>query len=180
MDRQTFSLVSTLAVVLWRYWLWKKSKSNAVARRQSGQIELAANQVVKQPLIAGFVCSLIVGEVLYKPASVNSESIIAVYLGLALLALGLAVSIRDVQSFRAEWTQSIFLSSQPDENPNAARNPISMQPWKPLWPMRLELVGLALLCGSVIAALTAWLFCSAHGRAVFTAVEEAEGSQEIS
>ncbi|MEE2901550.1 MAG: hypothetical protein VYC39_04440 [Myxococcota bacterium] len=180
MDRQTFALVSTFALVLWRYWLWKKSKFNAIARRQSGQVELAANQVVKQPIIAGFVCLLIVGEVLYKPPSIDPESIIAVYLGLALLALGLAVSIRDVQSFRAEWTQSIFLSSQADENPGASRDPISMQPWKPLWPMRLELVGLALLCGSVIAALTAWLFCSAHGRAVFTALEEARGSQEIS
>jgi len=179
-NRQTFGLILALALTLWRFWLWNKSKSNATARRQSGQLELAANQIAKQPLIFIFVCSLIVGEILYKPVSTDSESSITVYLGLALFALGLAISIRDVQSFRAGWTQSVFLSPQPDENPNPGRNPLSMQPWRPLWPMRLELVGLALLCGSVIAALAAWLFCSAHGRAVLAAVEEEKESQEIS
>lgn len=127
-----------------------------------------------------FVSALIVGEVLYRPASSDAESMIAVYLGIVLLALGLAMSIRDVQSHKSDWTQAIFGPIKKDGNPNISQTPLSMHPWKPLWPMRLELVGLALFCGAVIAALTAWLFCSAHGKAVFREIEEAEESREIS
>ena len=180
MNRQLFGLVATAVFVLWRLWLWRKSKSNAFARSQSGHIERANHQTSKQLTITLFVSAVIVGEVLYKPVSNSPENMISVYLGLVLLALGLAFTIRDLQVFKSEWSESIFEIARTAENPTVANVPVAAQPWKPLWPLRLELVGLALFCGAVIAALTAWLFCSAHGKAVFREIEEAEETREIS
>ena len=82
-----------------------------------------------------------------------------------VLALGLSMSIRDVKVINL-MTQSIFGPTKKDETRTRVK-PTVYASLEASMADASQLVGLALFCGAVIATLTAWLFCSAHGKAVF-------------
>jgi isoprenylcysteine carboxyl methyltransferase (ICMT) family protein YpbQ len=154
--------------VILRLALWRRSNRNAGLRLSKGETELANGHVVKQPLIYVAVGLVICIEVLKGDRAGNP---VLTYGGLAVWCLGLALLLRDLQASPSRWTERLFRSDSGTGKPQIGDD-FSQKPWIPWWPLRLELVGLALFCGAPLGALAAWVFCVAHTRAIKNAIFE--------
>jgi len=147
--------------LLFRIVLWRRSNQAARKRIEAGETELAVEQSKKQPLIYLSVVSICAVEITRFSGEPHPAM---TYMGLAIWCLGLAVLMRQVQIEGVNWTERLFADTRASGNPTAAQS--NRKPWIPWWPLRLELVGLALFCGAPVGALTAWVFCMAHARAI--------------
>ena len=168
MGSEPFFIALTILWLGARLLLWRRSNRNAVLRLSQGEIELAYGHVIKQPIIYVAVCTVICVELLRTERTADP---IVVYIGLATWSLGLALLIRDLQNSSRLWTERLFRPVSNSGKP-VIEEDISPRPWIPWWPLRLELVGLALFCGAPLGALAAWVFCVAYARAIKNAVFE--------
>jgi isoprenylcysteine carboxyl methyltransferase (ICMT) family protein YpbQ len=163
MHPDSFFVAITVGWLVFRLFLWRRSNLNAQRRISAGDIEVAEHQSTKQPLIYFGACIVIIVEIFRGHQNVHPA---VTYAGLALWCFGLTLLARQLQSEHEAWSERVF--QRPPSKGRPGTSELSRKPWTPSWPLRLELVGLALFCGAPLGAFAAWVFCTAHTRALKT------------